>query len=204
MDVAIDLVESYLRLNGYLTLSELEVQAKNDAGVYETLTDVDVVGIRFPGDIYAADVHEPEECHLLLIHDPVLRLEERQVDVIIAEVKQGEAVFNPALTRHEVLHSVLRRIEWIYPGGVEDVVEELRAEGVAIAAGRGPGQVRTRLVAFGRSEVTDLHTIPIGHVLETLVDFMERFDDVLRPAQFKSPAPALIRLLVKSGFSVSR
>ncbi len=205
MDVAVNLVESYLRLNGYLTLSEFEVQAKTKDGDYETLTDVDIVGLRFPGDVFAADAHEPGDCHLLLISDDVLRLEPDTIDVIVGEVKQGEAVFNPALTRHEVLHSVLRRIEWIYAPDVEEVVSSLQNGGLStVEAHGGRGMVRTRLVAFGRSATDDLHTIPIGHVAEVLVDFMERFDDVLRPAQFKEPAPALLRLLVKMGFEVSR
>ncbi len=62
MDVAVNLVESYLRLNGYLTLSEFEIQKKNRNGIYETLTDVDMVALRFPGDIYAADAHTDEDC----------------------------------------------------------------------------------------------------------------------------------------------
>ncbi len=205
MDVAVNLVESYLRLNGYLTLSEFEVQAKNEKGEYETVTDVDIVALRFPGDVYAADVHPPDDCHLLLISDDALRLEDDMIDVIVGEVKQGEAVFNPALTRHEVLHSVLRRVEWIYGTDVGEVVSALQDGGLSVVSARGGGAtVRTRLVAFGRAGTDDLHTIPIGHVAEVLVDFMERFDDVLRPAQFKEPAPALLRLLVKIGFDVSR
>jgi hypothetical protein len=41
-------------------------------------------------------------------------------------------------------------------------------------------------------------------VIESLVGFMERYDEVLRSAQFKEPAAALIRLLVKAGFTVGR
>ena len=137
MDVAVNLVESYLRFNGYLTLSEFEVQRKAENGLYETVTDVDVVGVRFPGEIFAADDHE---AHMLLIEDDGLRLQADMVDVIVGEVKQGEAVFNPSLTRHEVLHTVLQRFSWIYADGLDPVLEALETEGVAYSPARGGGQ----------------------------------------------------------------
>lgn len=202
MDVAVNLVESYLRLNGYLTLSEIEVQARNALGSYDTLTDVDIVGFRFPGDTYVAEAESEDQ--LLLICDEVLDLTEERIDVIIGEVKQGEAVFNPGLSQQPVLRSVLRRMEWVYAEGIEGVVSRLSQGGISFDPARGGGEIRTRLVAFGQSPKAGPHTIPIGHVIDAMVGFMERYDDVLRSAQFKEPAPALIRLLVKAGFSVGR
>lgn len=204
MDVAVNLVESYLRLNGYLTLSEIDVEARGPDGRYTSITDVDVVAVRFPGDLYAVDVHDPGAARLLLIQDPALRLEPRMIDVIIGEVKQGPASFNPGLKRHEVLHFILRRLDWIYEGGVGGVLEELRARGISETPGRSGATIRTRLVAFGahRGDPT-LHVIPLGHVVESVFGFMERFDDVLNPAQFTQPAPALLRLLVKCGFGLT-
>ncbi len=204
MDVAVNLVESYLRLNGYLTLSELEIQGKTEDGSFETLTDVDIVALRFPGAMYAADAHDQDEAALLLIDDDELRLEEDVVDLIIGEVKQGEAVFNAGLRRHQVLHAVLRRVEWLLDGSAADVVDILQEQNVAHVPVRGGGLLRARLVAFGRSPHSDLHTIALGHIVETMAGFMEEFDEVLRPAQFKDPAPALLRLLIKTGFSVER
>lgn len=203
MDVAVNLVESYLRLNGYLTLSEIEVQARNEGGTFDTLTDVDIVGFRFPGDTYVAET-DPDDDRLLLIADDALDLSEDRIDVIIGEVKQGEAVFNPGLSRREVLRSVLRRMQWVYAEGIEGVVDRLSQGGISFDPARGGGEIRTRMVAFGQSVDGGPHTIPIGHVIESMVGFMERHDDVLRSAQFKEPAPALIRLLVKAGFNVGR
>lgn len=203
MDVAVNLVESYLRLNGYLTLSEIEVQARNEAGTFDTLTDVDIVGFRFPGDTYVAEADSDDD-QLLLIADEALDLSEDRIDVIIGEVKQGEAVFNPSLSRKAVLRSVLRRMQWVYADGIEGVVERLSRGGVSFDPARGGGEIRTRMVAFGQSVHPGTHTVPIGHVIESLVGFMERYDHVLRSAQFKEPAPALIRLLVKAGFNVGR
>jgi hypothetical protein len=204
MDVAVNLVETYLRLNGYLTLSELEVQARNDDGTFGTLTDVDIVALRFPGDTYVAEGPADDQARLLMIADAALDLSEERIDVIVGEVKQGEAVFNPSLARRRVLQSVLRRMEWIYSDGIEGVVERLSLGGISFDAARGGGEIRTRMVAFGRSEASGPHTIALGHIIESIVHFMEHYDDVLRSAQFREPAPALLRLLVKAGFTVGR
>lgn len=198
MDVAVNLVESYLRLNGYLTLSEFEVQAKTENGTYETITDVDIGAVRFPGEPTAG----PEDCRVLLIDDELLRIDPDTIDVIIGEVKQGEAVFNPRLTRREVLHAFLKRLEWLYVDGVGGVVTDLQERGVSEAAARGGGVIRTRLVAFGRSEHANLHIVPLGRLLQSMLAFMRDFDDVLRPAQFRDPVPALLRLMVKTGIDV--
>lgn len=204
MDIAVNLVQAYLRINGYLTLSEFEVQRRRPDGTYETATDVDIVGLRLPGDIYQGDPHDDSDCHLLLISDPTLRLEVNVADVILGEVKEGEAQFNPGLKRHEVVHSVLRRLEWIYGVPIGQVVEEVHDKGLSRVRARGGGEVRTRLVAFGRASKSDLHTISLTHVFESMVDYLHRFDEVLRPATYKDPAPALLKLLVKTGFEIRK
>jgi hypothetical protein len=203
VDIAVNLVESYLRLNGYLTLTEVEVQRRGRDGHYESVTDVDVVAIRYPGDLYAVDDHLDPQGRLLLIEDPGLHLAERMVDVIVGEVKQGAARLNPALTTHEVLHQILRRLDWIYESGVEGTVATLQQVGVSETPGRSGAIVRTRLVAFGgTSGEPTVTTIPLGHVLTQMVRFMERFEDVVRPSQFGEPAPAMLHLMVKCGYTI--
>lgn len=202
MDIAVDLVESYLRLNGYLTLSEFEIQRRLDSGVWDTVTDVDMVAVRFPGTIYAADAHSEADTRFLAVVDDALELLPDCVDVIIGEVKQGEAVFNPGLTSHAALHTVLNRFEWLYPKGVVRVVKELQRNGVSIEPSPSGGKVRTRLVAFGRSPTVDLHTISLRHILEVLTTHLDTFSDVFRSAQFKEPSTALLHLMSKLGFEV--
>jgi hypothetical protein len=203
MDIAVNLVETYLRLNGYLTLSEFEIQRQGEDGLYETVTDVDIVGFRFPGDIFAVDDHE--DCRMLQINDPALELAPDMIDVILGEVKQGDAQFNPSLTRHEVLHSVLQRLEWAYGAPIGGVVDDLQERGLSeVPACAGTGLVRTRLVAFGRSPITDLHTISLSHIFQTMIGYFHEMEEVLRPAQYKDPAPALLKLLVKTGFEVKK
>ena len=204
MDIAVNLVESYLRLNGYLTLSEFEVQARGADGRFEAITDVDVMGVRLPGDVYAGDPHDGEDCRLLLMEDPALLLEDDLIDVIIGEVKQGVAEFNRGIKRHEVLHSMVRRVGWLYDEPIPDVVEALGSDGIRISPARGGGEVRTRLVAFGRSPVTDLHTISHTHLVETMLRYVSGMDEAFRPINFSDPAPALLALLHKTGFAVTK
>lgn len=204
VDIGIDLIESYLRINGYFTLTEFEVQRQVEGGGYETVTDVDVMGIRYPGELLAADEHDPSKRERLLVEDEVLELNLDDVDVIIGEVKQGKAVWNPNLVRHHTLHAVINRIQWLYGDPTHDVVKKLEADPVCFSEARGGGSIRTRLVAFGRSPHNDVNTISLTHVFEFLVNYFEEFDDVLKPAQIKAPSAALVRLLVKTGFSVKK
>ena len=204
MDIAVNLVETYLRLNGYLTLSEFEVQARSDEGHFETVTDVDIMGIRLPGDIFVGDPHDERDSRLLLVDDPALELSADQVDIIIGEVKQGPAQFNPGIRRHDVLHSLLQRVAWLFAEGVDPVVDGLQDTNLSIVPARGGGTIRTRLVAFGRSDGVDLHTITHTHMVETLLGFFGGLDDAFRPANFADPAPAMLSLLLKTGFEVSK
>lgn len=204
MDIAVDLVESYLRLNGYLTLSESEVQRKDKAGEYRVITNVDIMAIRMPGAQYVGDPHSRGDCEMLLINDPALELADDLVDVIVGEVKQGEAVFNPGLKDHRVLHAMLRRVEWLYDRPSEQIVASLQQDDLVITPARNEGRIRTRLVAFGRSPVTDVHTISLSHMVDTLTDFFTTYEDAYRPVQFRNPAPAFLKLLMKAGFDVER
>jgi len=203
MDIAVNLVENYLRLSGYLTLSEFEVQRRGENG-FETVTDVDIMGLRLPGDVYAGDPHGEEDHRLLLLQDPVLQLEPDTIDVIIGEVKQGAAEFNPGIRRHVVLHSMLRRVGWLYDEPLDVVVDTLQEDLLRISPARGGGSIRTRLVAFGRSPHCDLHTISHTHIVETLLGFFEGTADAFKPVQFRDPAPAMLSLLLKSGFDLTK
>jgi hypothetical protein len=62
--------------------------------------------------------------------------------------------------------------------------------------------VRTRLVAFGRSDHSDLATISLSHIVTTMLGFFHRYEDAFRPINFKEPAPAFLRLLLKAGFEI--
>jgi hypothetical protein len=204
MDIAVNLVENYLRLTGYMTLSEFEVQRRDKKGRFKTVTDIDIMAIRFPGDIYLGDPHKAADCEMLVIDDPVLELADDTIDVIVGEVKQGRAELNPGIKDHGVLHSMLRRVEWVYDVETDDVIQDLQRDGVHVGPSRGGSRVRTRLVAFGRSHYSNINTVALGHIISTMLEFFEGHEDAFRPVQFREPAPAFLRLLLKSGFDVNK
>ena len=204
MDIAVNLVESYLRLNGYLTVSEFEIQERAPDGTFRSVTDIDVMGVRFPGEVYVGDPHDGPESRILALEDPVLRLEDGQIDVIVGEVKQGAAQLNPGLRKHAPLHGMLRRVEWLYDAPIERIADDLAHHTVCVAPARGGGTVRTRLVAFGRAPESTLHVITHTHMVETMMRFFEGHDDAFRPIQFRDPAPAMLSLLLKTGFVVAK
>ncbi len=205
VDAANGLVEVFLRVNGYLTLSEWQIQGLNRRGEWETITDVDIVGLRFPGDVYLADSHDPTVQSTLEVSGELLSLDPGTIDVIVGEVKEGEAVFNPAMKRHETLHTVLHRLHWLYTGhGLERVVAELGREGTTHTPAPGGATVRTRLVAFGQASQLTVNTIPIGMILEQSAAFLAAHDDLLRSARFANPVAATLKLLHKAGFGISR
>jgi len=205
MDVATDLVEVFLRSNGYLTLSELQIQSLNKRGDWETVTDVDILALRFPGRVFIADAHDPTLASELEVPGVPLYLEEDTVDVIVGEVKQGEAAFNPSLTKHETLHTALHRLSWIYSDGdLDRVVEDLRDEGVCYTPARGGGTVRTRIVAFGQASEVTMNVIPLQVILERALGALESHDALLRSARSSSPAAAMLKLLHKTGFRFIR
>jgi hypothetical protein len=204
MDIAVNLVENYLRLTGYLTLSEFEVQRRDKEGRFKTVTDIDIMAIRFPGDSSRGDPHRADDCELLVIDDPVLELDAETIDIIVGEVKQGRAEFNPGIKDHGVLRSMLRRVEWVYATDLNQVIQGLLRDGLHTAAGRGGSRVRTRLVAFGRSPFSNTNTVALGHIVSTMLAFFEDHEDAFRPIQFREPAPAFLSLLLKAGFDIHR
>ncbi len=205
MDAANDLVEAFLRANGYLTLSELQVQFLSERGDWETLTDVDILAIRFPGPIYMASPGDDGQDGALEIPGVPLFLEEDTIDVIVGEVKQGDARFNPSIADQRTLRTALHRLAWLYvDDDLEQVVEDLGARGVCYSNARGGGRIRTRLVAFGRADETTLNVVPMERILERFLGAFDQFDSVLRSARASSDAVATLKLIHKAGFRLSR
>ena len=52
MNAGVALVRAYLRLNGYLTVDEFPVIRGRKDGVYQEITDVDVMAVRFPRAVH--------------------------------------------------------------------------------------------------------------------------------------------------------
>lgn len=134
MNPAVSLVQSYFELNGYFTVTEFEIQARparHDAP-YETLTDLDILAVRFPtakGPPHYRDTHHgPAQCNVLLTGDPVLGFQSDGLDLILGEVKEGPARFNPRIRDPHILHAALRRCGVPFEGGLDAVCDALAAE----------------------------------------------------------------------------
>lgn len=66
------------------------------------------------------------------------------------------------------------------------------------------GRIRSCLVAFGRAPELTVNAVPIGMVLESTAALLDRFEDVLRSARFRSPSVDTLKLIHKAGFRLNR
>ncbi|MDV3294815.1 MAG: hypothetical protein LOY01_03225 [Brachybacterium paraconglomeratum] len=196
MDNAVALVQAYLRLNGYLTVSEHPVIARQGNGA-RMVTDLDMLAIRFPqmrqgvldDGTAEADSRAP---------DPALALVEGLVDMLIGEVKEGRAELNAAATNPAVLRAALLRFGCCGADEAVAAVDQLQRRGTAVlSAGH-----RVRLVAFGSTAPGAGHprhlTITLAHVVEFLTAYVRREWDVLRHTDSKDPALGMLMLLEKA------
>ncbi len=191
MDHAVAVVETYLRVNGYFTVTEYPVVEPKKHSGYRTATDLDVLAFRFPGagrlvpgvgnkaaNLPTQEVFSPDT-ELAGVGD--------QADMLIGEVKEGRAELNRAATDPAVLQVVLTRFGCCDSHHAPAVVQELLRRGHAQTHCRH----QIRPVAFGSvvSEPSDprIKVITLGHLLRFLGDYIHKHWDALSPAQFKDP-----------------
>jgi hypothetical protein len=111
VDTAVSLVKAYLELCGYFVLAELPVRAVDvqqssqlqadgqEYLTYRDVTDLDIVAIRLPRrrELVQDQQHPERPLEIFLGMDPELGGSDDEMDVIIGEVKEGEARLNPGL-----------------------------------------------------------------------------------------------------------
>lgn len=202
MDHVVALVEAYLRVNGYFTVTEYPVVEACRYGGYRTATDLDILAFRFPraGRLVPTDgMRSRTEYGLASFEsDPELGSLGEQADMIIGEVKEGRAELNKVCRDAAVLQAVLTRFGCCEPSHVPEVVKALLQEGCAQTH---CGHM-VRLVAFGSlpsgPDRRDYTVISLGHVQQFLQDYIREHWDVLCHAQFKDPAFGFEVLLEKA------
>jgi len=101
MDTAVGLIQAYLRLNGFFTVTEYPIITRSRSGS-RTLTDIDVLAMRFPGA--ERWVSEPAQRGEALPADPKLALGEDRLQMIIGEVKEGKARFKVISLKHVITY----------------------------------------------------------------------------------------------------
>lgn len=142
MDTAVQLVKTYLQANGFFTVTEYPILEVLGDGASRTVTDIDVLGLRFPG---AGELSATSSTGGLRIPpDPALGIDDSYIEAIIGEVKEGSASLNKAATDPAVLRAVLRRFGQMDPDVAKVLVDELIRTGEALH----PAGIRVRLVVF--------------------------------------------------------
>ena len=200
MDPAVGLVQAYLHINGYFTVAEYPVMALQEHGRGRSVTDLDILAFRFPGashELVLGSHSRPSEA--MPLPDPLLGGPKGKPDMIVGEVKEGRARFNPATRDPAVLEVALARFGCCPPEGAADVVRKLLARGHATT--HGGHQVR--MVAFGAAGPDQGGSrwtcVPMGHVVGFIRGYVRENWEVLRHAQLKDPALSFFAMLEKSG-----
>lgn len=195
MDNAVALVQAFLRLHGYLTLTEFPVVRAARGGGQECLTDLDVLAFRFgeasgPGEA----MHHPAESEA----NALLGIAGGVPDMIIGEVKEGRAQLNDAATKHDVLTAALERFGCCRHSDIDGIVHELLRHGRAHTR-HGHG---VRLVAFG-SLPPDAPSRGVKVVLlGTIIDFLRAYSRQhwaqLQSSESKDPGLSFLMTLEKA------
>ena len=199
-DPASELVAAYLRVNGYFTMTDIELHVFED-GYYRTLTDVDIVAVRhptLPGPAHYEGGNGGSgvvECLLTVEVDPAFDIATDQFDVVIGEVKRGTATFNPALRDPRVLHAVARRVGDVFGALTSEVIGDL------VSGGRArTDTTQVRLVAFGSDgKVADGTTVHHGQIVQWLNDMLARHHELIEVTTFSDPVLSLLSLAGKVG-----
>lgn len=199
-DPAVEVVCSYLRINGYFTLTEFDVHQLAADG-YRAVTDVDVIAVRLPS-VDSPGRYEGERPHvesgIITSVDPDLSIAEDRLDVIFGEVKQGEARFNPGLHTPAALHAALRRVGGHFGDELDRIVDRLLDH-----AEFRNDTVRIRLVGFGSyGRVEEGTTISLGHTLGFIRTHVMRYGDVLKAMSVSDPIVAFLELAAKAGYQI--
>lgn len=201
MDNAVALVQAYLRVNGYLTATELPVVESLRGGGYQALTDLDVLAFRFGrasvmGEAVRSSRRKKGSAPPV---DPALDLRSDLPDMLIGEVKEGRATLNRGATDKAVLGAAIARFGCCDAAESESVVTDLLRRGRAkMAHGH-----RVRLVAFGSQApeggARGYEVILLSHVVSFLRAHLRRHWSVFQASEVKDPALGLLALLEKSG-----
>ena len=202
MDTAVALVQAYLNVNGYFTVVEYPVLEAYRGKPVRAVTDLDVLAFRFAGaghEIIRGRKHVPLGDHAFEL-DPALGCPADRPDMIVGEVKEGAARFNPAMRDDPtVLEVALARFGCCSRDHARHLTQQLLSRGrVDTPAGHS-----VRMVAFGSVPDTaaggHATVVPMRHVVDFLRRYLRDHWDVLHHAQIKDSALGMLALLEKWG-----
>ncbi len=201
MDNAVAIVQAFLRLHGYLTVTEFPILRAVHGGGQESVTDLDILAFRFgqPGG-GIGPMHHPDEGAANALLGSVAGVS----DMIIGEVKEGRAELNAAATRHDVLTAALARFGCCRRGDIAPLVQELLHRGRANTL-HGHS---VRLVAFGTLPPSHrderCHVILLGDIVAHLRADIRRHWEAWQAAASKEPGLGMLITLEKAERGQSR
>lgn len=196
MDTAVQLVKTYLQANGFFTVTEYPILEVMGDGASRTVTDIDVLGLRFPGA--GGFSSTASTGGLRIAPDPALGIDDSYIEAIIGEVKEGAASLNKAATDPAVLRAVLRRFGEMDSDVAQTLVEELARTGEALH----PAGIRVRLMVFASKppEHRNPHYtwLGLGDVGAWLATQIRDNWDRVKAVQSKDPALGFLILFEKA------
>lgn len=196
MDSAVKLVQAYLNLNGYFTVTEYPI-VRIGPGEPRVVTDLDVLAFRFPGAGAATAGRKSIKGPVLLHPDPALGGDPKLPDMLIGEVKEGVAEFNRPARDARVVAAALARFGCCSEGDSLQIAERL----VQMGKSQMPTGHVARMVAFGSrsGSPTKWHVVTMSHVISFMRGFLLRHWADLNHVEFKNEAFAMVALLEKAG-----
>lgn len=198
MDTSVALVQAYLRVNGYFTVTEYPVIASGKNGTYRAATDLDVLAFRFPnaGRLVPSKRLGRDENHFTV--DEALLTSTGHADMLIGEVKEGRAALNEAASDPAVLRAVLAGFGCCSREDAPRIAETLIRDGSAHL----PSGHRIRTVIFAGivhdADAPHQLVISLGHIVQFLRSYIDEHWEVLRQADTKDPAFGFLMTLAKA------
>ena len=209
MDTAVALVQTYLRLNGYFTVAEFPIltAGHGSASALRSATDIDILAVRFPGARHQMARGSRDGDHGSSDEvDAALRMPADAPDMLIGEVKEGEATLNAAATDPAVIRAALARFGCCRSDHAAESAARLVREGSIYL--RNGHQVR--LAAFGSRAPADRGSTPVAlwltfdHILARLQSYVRGHWDELRVGGTKDRALGLLVLQEKARRGTAR
>lgn len=201
MDTAVGIVQAYLHVNGYFTVTEYPVLEAFRNGGTRAVTDLDILAFRFAGsghDVIRGRGRRPLAGRAL-VPDPMLNCPPDRPDMIVGEVKEGAARLNAAMRDPAVLEIALVRFGCCPSEHAATVTRQLLTAGHATT----PAGHAIRMIAFGDSPDGDRRepftTLSMRHVVVFLRAYLRDNWAVLRHTQFRDTAFGVLALIEKWG-----
>jgi len=190
------MVQAYLRVNGFFTVSEYPILERRSEGHYREATDIDVVAVRMAdaGLVLPAPLQVGGEPVAV---DPLLGVLPGVREMILAEVKAGTASVNPALARRGVMFQAMRRFGCCSHDELASAVDKLRRSGEVRLA----DESRIRVFAFGSREgegSVPATYVGMSDVIAFLRAYIQQHRRIRGSADFRDPVMGTLALALRA------